>query len=120
MARDRGSVTVLIVAFIAVLGFVAVAIGAYGSAVIGRHRAETAADLAALAAAVRVLDGASAACAVASQVAARNDGVLRSCRLGGEDVEVEVSRSVEVAGLGFRTAVARARAGPVDGGGPMP
>ena len=120
MGRDRGSVTVLVVAFIAALWLAVTAAAAYGGAVLGRHRAGTAADLAAFAAAVHVLDGESRACSVASQVAMRNGGVLTSCRIGGEDVEVKVSRSVEIAGVGLRTAAARARAGPVEGGGAMP
>ena len=120
MGRDRGSVTVWVAGFIAVLWLAVTATMAYGGAVIGRHRAETAADLTVLAAAMHVLDGESDACAVAADLAGRNGGVLRSCRTVGADVEVEVARSVHVAGVGMRTAVARARAGPVDGGGAMP
>jgi len=120
MDRDQGSVTIWVAGFIAVLWLAATAAMAYGGAVIGRHRAETAADLTALAAAMHVLDGESGACSVAAGIAGRNGGVLRSCRFVGSDVEVEVTRSVDVAGVGMRTAVARARAGPVDGGGAMP
>ncbi len=113
MGSDRGSMTIWVAA---VLALIALAVGvalAYGTAVVGRHRAETAADLAALAAAVRVPEGPAAACGTAATVAARNGGVVRACRVAGGDVEVVVSRSVRLAGLGRRTAVARARAGPV-------
>jgi secretion/DNA translocation related TadE-like protein len=120
MDRDRGSVTVWVVGFVALVWLAATAATAYGGAVIGRHRAGTAADLTALAAAMHVLDGESAACSVAADVAGRNGAVLRICRVAGADVEVEVARSVDVAGVGMHTAVARARAGPVDGGGAMP
>ena len=85
----------------------------YGGAVTGRHRAEGAADLAALAAAVHVPDGQVTACARAGKVAARNGGSLGACRVVGDDVEVEVTRPVTLGGFGVRTAVARARAGPV-------
>jgi secretion/DNA translocation related TadE-like protein len=108
------------VAFLAVLWLGVLGVAAYGSAVLGRHRAETAADLAALAGAARVLDGTSAACSAAAHVAVSNGGVLRSCRIGGEDIEVEVGRPVDLVGMGTRTALARARAGPVEGGGAMP
>lgn len=113
MRRDRGSMTVWSAAVIALVALSASIAVAYGTAVVGRHRAGTAADLAALAAAVRVVDGATGACRTAAAVAARNGGVLRGCRVAGTDVEVSVARSVRLAGLGVRTVVVRARAGPV-------
>lgn len=113
MRRDRGSMTVWAAAVLALIVLSAGVALAYGSAVVGRHRAETAADLAALAAAVRVTDGETGACGTAATVAARNGGLLRGCRVAGEDVEVSVSRSVRLAGFGVRTVTVRARAGPV-------
>lgn len=85
--------------------------GAYiGSAVVARHRAQAAADLAALAAAERLPAGASAACARATAVARemRVDGV--QCRVDDLDVVVTAEVAVVIAG----TARAAARAGPVD------
>ncbi len=82
----------------------------FGSAVVARHRAEAAADLAALAAAVGVVDGERAACADARWVVERMGGVLRSCRLSGWDALVEV----DVAFGPFGSAAGRARAGPVE------
>jgi secretion/DNA translocation related TadE-like protein len=85
--------------------------GAYvGSAVVARHRAQTAADLAALAAAARLASGAEAACARASAVARamRVDDV--GCRVDDLDVVVTVRVAVPFGGV----AQAGARAGPVD------
>ncbi len=93
---------------VAVLLFVTAA-GAYlGSAVLARHRAQAAADLAALAGAARLPDGVAAACA-------RATSVTREMRVGGarcevEDLDVVVTVEVPVA---FGTARAAARAGPV-------
>ncbi|HEY2502576.1 MAG TPA: Rv3654c family TadE-like protein [Mycobacterium sp.] len=84
--------------------------GAYvGSAIVARHRAQTAADLAALAAAVRMPSGVAAACARASAVA-------REMRVGGVQCEAEnldVVVTVEVAVVFAGVARAAARAGPV-------
>jgi secretion/DNA translocation related TadE-like protein len=120
VCRDRGSVTVWAAALVALIWLGCSAGLLYGGAVIGRHRAETAADLSALAAAARVPDGAPTACRMAASIAARNGGALRSCRVLGGDVEVAVSRPVSLAGLGVRTTIARARAGPVPGVGMPP
>ena len=87
---------------------------------IGRHRVETAADLAALAGAVRAPDGQLVACAAAAEVAASNGGVLGACRLIGDDLQVEVTRRISLGRLGVHTATAAARAGPVDRGGQPP
>ncbi len=85
--------------------------GAYlGSVVVARHRAQAAADLAALAAAARLPSGAGAACDRASAVARamRVDDV--GCRVDDLDVVVTVQVAVPFAGV----AQAAARAGPVD------
>ena len=113
MCRDRGSVTIWAAALAALVWLGSSAALLYGSAVAGRHRVETAADLAALAAAVHVPDGKASACAVGARIAARNGGSLRDCRVASTDVEVVVSNRLSLGGLGVLTAVARARAGPV-------
>jgi secretion/DNA translocation related TadE-like protein len=82
----------------------------FGAAVVARHQAEGAADLAALAAAAVAVDGEKAACADARWVVERMEGVLRSCRLSGWDALVEV----DVAFGPFGSAAGRARAGPVE------
>jgi secretion/DNA translocation related TadE-like protein len=113
VCRDRGSVTIWAAALAGLIWFGSSAAVLYGSAIAGRHQTETAADLAALAAAVHVPDGSGDACATAGTIARRNGGSLRSCRVVGDDAEVTVSRRVRLGSLGLLTAVARARAGPV-------
>jgi secretion/DNA translocation related TadE-like protein len=86
-----------------------------GSAVIARHRAQAAADLAALAAAAQLADGADAACAQASVVAQAMHAVVAQCGVDKLDVVVTVEAPVAVGVLG--PARAAARAGPVDARG---
>lgn len=98
---------------LAVLMVVVTGVLWFGAAVVARHRAEGAADLAALAAATVAADGERAACAQARWVVERMAAALRSCRLSGWDAVVEV----EVAFAPFGSAAGRARAGPVELGG---
>ena len=85
--------------------------GAYvGSAVVARHRAQAAADLAALAGAARLPSGGAAACARATTVAREMRIDDAECGVDGLDVVVTVQVAVAFAG----TARAAARAGPVD------
>ncbi len=87
--------------------------GAYlGSVVVARHRAQAAADLAALAAAARLPSGAAAACTRAAAVARemRVDDVR--CEVDDLDVVITVQVVVVFAGA----ARAAARAGPLDTG----
>jgi secretion/DNA translocation related TadE-like protein len=83
-----------------------------GAAVIARQRAETGADLSALAGAAKVLQGPDAACAAVAAVAIANRVDVQSCAVTGTDVLVMV---VARAGAGpfSGSASARARAGPV-------
>lgn len=82
-----------------------------GSAVVGRHRAQAVADLAALAAAARLTAGPDAACLNAAAVARemRVDDI--GCVVDGLDVVITARVAVVVAG----TARATARAGPAAG-----
>ena len=82
-----------------------------GSAVVARHRAQGAADLAALAAAARLPSGPAAACQGALDVARAMGAELADCTVAELDVVIAV---VVAAGgpIGGR-AHARARAGPV-------
>ena len=89
--------------------------GAYlGAAVTARHRAQAAADLAALGAAGSVVSGPDAACQQATQIAARMRSVLDGCRVDGLDVVLEVSVPVRLGRWGVGPARASARAGPVE------
>jgi len=111
-SRDRGVATVYaclgIVLLFALTGL-AVHLGA---ATIARQRAETGADLSALAGAAKVLQGPDAACAAVVRVAAANGVEVQSCTVSGADVLVMV---VARAGAGpfSGSATGRARAGPV-------
>ncbi len=79
-----------------------------GAAVVARHRAQAAADLAALAAAARVPAGAESACAQAAAVARAMRAGVAGCTLDDLDVVVTIE-----AGVGrWGTARAAARAGP--------
>jgi secretion/DNA translocation related TadE-like protein len=109
--RDRGSATlwVLAVGILLVAGGMAGAL--VGAARTGSQQAGAAADLGALAGAARVIEGAEAACARAAQLVAVNGGRLTACTVDGLDLVVTVE--VVVSPL-QRTAVASARAGPVE------
>lgn len=109
---ERGSGTVLALGLVAVILMVMVALGLLAGAQSGRSRAQTAADLAALAGAGRlaVRGGAdvAAACVIAGEAARRNGGVLRDCaHEGGGVLVVAVERRTSVG-----KAHATARAGP--------
>ena len=87
--------------------------GAYlGSVVVARHRAQAAADLAALAAAARLPSGVAAACARATAVAHEMRVDDAQCGVDGLDVVVTVRVAVAFDGA----ARAAARAGPVGTG----
>ncbi|RBY74656.1 hypothetical protein DQ238_21470 [Geodermatophilus sp. TF02-6] len=113
-AGERGSATVWVVALSGVLAAIGVAAVLVGAAVVGRHRATGAADLAALAAAERAVRGDSRACAVAAEVARANGAHLTACTVDGASVvEVAVEVPVRLGPVGAHRAGARARAGPV-------
>ena len=108
---ERGAVTVLAVAILGVLVLLAAAFAVAETMVVAHRRAQSAADLAALA-------GASAAqqardpCAAASQVAAANDAVVTNCSVVLRDVTV-TARVRGPRWLGARADFeAQARAGP--------
>jgi secretion/DNA translocation related TadE-like protein len=88
-----------------------------GSAVIARHRAQAAADLAALAAAQRLADGTGAACSRASSLARAMRAAVTQCVVEELDVVVTVETSVPVGSIRVGPAQAIARAGPVATGG---
>jgi len=110
--RERGAGTVLALGLIAVVVLLMLALGLMAGAQGGRWRAQTAADLAALAGAAHLL-GASgdvdAACAVAREAVERNGGVLRDCAHEGAGVLGVAVDCPTPAGRAHATA----RAGPV-------
>jgi secretion/DNA translocation related TadE-like protein len=108
---------------VAVLGVVgvllAMTVGALTvvSAVAASHRAQSAADLAALAAGAALVAGqdSGAACGRGVAVAARNGGSVMSCR-AGPDLSVELVVDVPATMLRLGSATAQARAGPATSG----
>ena len=114
LATDRGSGTIWIAAMAAILCVVASTVMLLGLAQTARHKANSAADLAALAAAQVLVDGTGSPCAVASGTAATNGARLASCAVAGEIVSVSISVDVRLGRFGLGTATATARAGPVD------
>jgi secretion/DNA translocation related TadE-like protein len=84
-----------------------------GSAVVARHRAEAAADLAALASAGQAIAGREAACRLATRVAEQMSTTLISCELDEWDAIVRVSARPSRLIERFGVANATARAGPV-------
>jgi secretion/DNA translocation related TadE-like protein len=98
---------------IAALVFVGTFLFWLGAAAVVRHRTESAADLAALAAAGDVRRGADEACARARWVADRMKVGLTSCRVEQWDALVEVRTPLPGVLARFGSTGARARAGPV-------
>jgi secretion/DNA translocation related TadE-like protein len=85
-----------------------------GSAVIARHRAQAAADLAAVAAAVHLGDGTRTACSQASTLARAMGTAVTQCVVEHLDVVITVETPVPLGRIGFGPARATARAGPID------
>lgn len=110
---ELGSATVLAAVVAAMAAALAMAIVLVGGALVARHRALAAADLAALAAASALRDGPRQACAAAGRVAAANDAGLAACRPEATGQAVDVVVSVRPPGVLGRwgSASARARAG---------
>lgn len=86
---DRGSATVPAVACLMVLLLVGAALGAVAALVVAHRSAQSAADLAALAAAGALARGAEA-CGAADAVADANGGRLTGCTLAGREARVTV------------------------------
>ncbi len=83
-------------------------------AVQARHQAQTGADAAALAAAMRVAEGQQAACDRALELASANDATVTDCNVAAGHVTVEVTVTPALL-ESATTATAQARAGPVPG-----
>jgi len=116
LGGDTGSAAVWVVACAVLVLFVGLTVVLRESATLARHRAQGAADLAALAAAGQ-LGVSNRICAAATVTATANGARLVTCspqpspsgRSGTVDVVVSVA--VRLPLLGARSAVARARAG---------
>ncbi len=107
---DRGQVLPLVVLLLVIAGTSAWLVGEVAEVVVDRARARTAADAAALAAAVHRVEGPDRSRQVAIDLARRNGGVL----MGFRDVEGAVEVTVRV-GRARATARATALARPIGG-----
>lgn len=110
--QDEGAATVLVLALAVVLVLVGAVLIAAGTAVLARHKAQSAADLGALAAAQRAIDGRGGACSAAGSVVRAVGARLGECGFVGADalVTVEVDLPGRLRPLG--PARGSARAGP--------
>ncbi|AFM19455.1 helicase/secretion neighborhood TadE-like protein [Mycolicibacterium chubuense NBB4] len=108
MGDERGSATVLAVMMVLVLVAVTTGAAMVGSAVVARHRAQAAADLAAVRAAAQVSSGPAVACATAKTVAEAMGAALTGCTVEELDVVVRVGVAAQLRGIGSADAVARA------------
>lgn len=104
--NDRGAASIYAAAVGLTLTLTGLAVAVRGTQLVAAAQARSAADLGALAGAMRAGAGAATACVWAGEVVSANGGVMRSCTVDGLDVLV----TAEVRG---RTATARA--GPVRG-----
>ncbi len=113
MGRERGAGTVLCLGLVALLATLLLAVAALGAAVLARHRAAAAADLAALAAADRTSGRSPGApCPAAASVAGRNGASLTSCVVAADgSVTVRVACGLPPPWRRLGTAIAVARAG---------
>lgn len=107
MNRDRGSATVWVAMATTTLCVVFAVVLAMGQAVVARHRAGAAADLAALAAADHALHGAAMACGKAAALARAQGAEVVRCAVAGEIADVTAR-----ARFGPYAPAVRSRAGP--------
>jgi secretion/DNA translocation related TadE-like protein len=122
--RDAGSASLWALSLAMVLWVCVAGVVLAGVAVVARHRAATAADIAALAAASVIArgevdadpDGGSSACAAANAIAVANNATVTSCQVIGQVVDVTTRVRIPalslLGGLGLDFVSARARAGP--------
>lgn len=117
--HDRGSASVLMLAMAVVLAFAGMAATALGAVAIARHQAASAADMAALAAAGRALEGPGPACRAARAVTVAVGATLSRCALRGEVAEVAVEHRPEgwLGRMGSARSSSRAGPAPVAAGG---
>lgn len=119
LSGDRGSASLIAAATVTAMTAITVGSAQVGAAVIARHRAQAAADLAALAGAAHLPAGPDSACARASALARAMSTVAATCTVDGLDVvvTVEVSSTLGRSRFGWMgPARAAARAGPQDSG----
>ncbi|MGF7123138.1 Rv3654c family TadE-like protein [Rhodococcus sp. TAF43] len=111
---ESGGATVFACFALAALVAVTAGLVHVGGAVAARHRAQAAADLAALAAASALSDGDESPCEAAVSIAVRMGATVPKCTVSGWDVVV--GAEVRVGSVSFVVGPARAiaRAGPAE------
>ncbi|MBL1077313.1 flp pilus-assembly TadE/G-like family protein [Nocardia sp. 2] len=109
---DAGGVTPAACLGLLALLAMSLLIGQVGVAAVGRHHAQSAADLAALAAAGALDQGAAAGCARAGEIARRMGVRVVDCVVAEWDVTVTVEARMSLGLLGERPVRTMARAGP--------
>lgn len=114
---ERGSATAFVCLALTALIALTVLIAQIGATVAARHRAQSAADLAALAAAGLLIDGPDAGCAEAAALARRMSARVDRCQVEQWDAVVTVTATTSFGAFGKRVVSAAARAGPVDASG---
>ncbi|EFA22259.1 Rv3654c family TadE-like protein [Bifidobacterium gallicum] len=108
---DEGSMTVVGAALVMLCALLIIAVLLGADVLLNRAKAQSAADMAALAGAQAYRNGNADACALAQRTVLGNDATFVSCRVDGDDVRVEAARDVMLPVLGQVNA--RSRAGPV-------
>jgi len=108
-ADDRGSASLWLLGVALAVLLLAGTVAMAGGLLVARHRAQSAADLGALAGAVRAVQGPGVACPAAERIVRANGGQLVACEVDGLDVVI----TVRVNGpAGWGSVDASARAGP--------
>ncbi|HHW83724.1 MAG TPA: flp pilus-assembly TadE/G-like family protein [Actinomycetales bacterium] len=114
-SSERGSATITAAATIGAMLVVLLGLLLVFGVMVARGRAQTAADLGALAGTRSLLDGGGSPCGVAADVVRANGGEVGACEVAGETVTVTARVPVVWLGrsAGFHAgAVARAGPGP--------
>ncbi|WP_425451456.1 Rv3654c family TadE-like protein [Sphaerisporangium album] len=112
MAGDRGSATVWVLGPMALVWLLAGVMLLAGVARVGRDRAQSAADLSALAGAGQALAAPERACRLAGDIAHANGASLRRCVVDAGVVDVSVIIPLKLPWVGRRSITATSRAGP--------
>lgn len=115
--RERGSGTILLMAVVIFMLFLAAGFGVVGRYIVANHQARAAADLAALAGA-RAYGTGSDGCLAAAANAIRNHHKLAHCDIVGEPTDfvitTKITQPVPIKMPGLpRTLTVKAHAGPV-------
>ncbi|MFR9752604.1 Rv3654c family TadE-like protein [Nocardia sp. 004] len=113
VSGEAGVATVFTCLGLVALLSVTVVIAQVGVVIVARHRAQAAADMAALAGAGTLVDGTEIACAEAEDVARRMGARIQNCEVTEWDMTITTERNVPIGLYGDRIVRAIARAGPV-------